>query len=72
MLSKKTAKKVIEYSAAAFVQTLILVCIFPSFRAPLAALVATVTLVTMVVLTAEHFYDGNDPEKDQTKDKRKR
>jgi preprotein translocase subunit SecD len=71
-LSKKTAKKVIEYSAAAFLQTLILVCIFPEFRAPLAALIATVTLVTAVVLTVEHFYDGNDPEKDPPNDKRKR
>lgn len=62
MIKKATARKIIEYSAAAFVQTLILICIFPSFRAPVAALIATVSLVICVVLVFEHLYD--DPTKD--------
>lgn len=63
MLLKKIAQKIAEYSAIAFVQTMILVCIFPSFRAPIAAFAAVIFLVLYWMLTFEYFYD--DPSKDE-------
>jgi dolichol kinase len=58
---KKTARKVVEYSAAAFFQTMVLVVIYPSFRIPVAAFVATVSLVTCLVCVFEYFYpDSSD------------
>ena len=64
---KKTARRVVEYSAAAFIQTILLVIFYPSFRAPLACFVAAVSLVACLVTVFEHFY--KDPAKDPDDDR---
>ena len=62
MMQKKTAKRIIEYCVVAFFQTMLLITLNPELRMWPAALVATVTLVTALVLVFEYFYD--DPVKD--------
>jgi len=56
LLTKKTAKKVVEYCCVAFFQAMILVLIFPEFRSPFAALIVTVSLVTGLVVAFEFFW----------------
>jgi len=62
MISKKVARRIVEYSAVVFFQTLILVIWQPSFRGVVAAFVASVSLVTCLVTVFDKFYDDpSDP-----------
>ncbi len=61
-MRKKTARHIIEWCVAVFLQTLLFVTFFPAFMHWVAALAASVSLVTALVLVFEHFYDDpSDP-----------
>lgn len=51
-----TARRVVEIASVIFLETLILVVFYPELRNPPAALVATVSLVTALVVLFDNFY----------------
>lgn len=55
-MKKATAKRVVEISTVVFLETLILICFYPELRQIPAALVATISLVTGVVVLFDNFY----------------
>jgi len=64
-MKKGTARKVVEYSCAAFFQTVLMVIIWPEFIGAVSAFIATVSLVTALVVVFDHFYDDPSDPKNQ-------
>ena len=61
-MRRSTARRVVEHCAAAFLQTILMIVIWPEFIGAVSAFVATVSLVTGLVVLFERFYeDPADP-----------
>jgi hypothetical protein len=55
-VKKATARRIVEISATIFLETLIIVCFYPELRQAPAALIASVSLVTSLVVLFDNFY----------------
>lgn len=67
LIPKKVARKVVEYSAVIFIQTILFSLIFLSFRVALIAAVAATSFVVCLIFVFEFFYNLDEDTEDDNK-----